>query len=139
MGFSSPVKVNLKTLNLSKVYDYVSQVVDYEDLEQLGSAINAARLALFQLNDKLNEAERLHKEAEIAYEREWRRQYLNCHEKTEKAKTCYCDIMCENLENDVIATDHVVKQLTRATSILRAELQTLQAVGNNIRQQLKME
>lgn len=137
--FSKPSSVNLKTVNLKNLYDYEDSIADYETFDQLGQAITQARLSLFVVTEKLNKAEVAHRIAKTEYDRTRARMYLQCNERTERAKEAYCDIMCEELEDKVIASESVIKQLNRLSFTLREELQALQMLSNNFRQQLKME
>jgi predicted RNase H-like nuclease (RuvC/YqgF family) len=122
-----------------QIYDHTEQIADYEDLEALGHAITAARIALFTLTEKINEYERKEREAKVRYDRAFRRAYLESIEKTESQKRMRAELTCENLENEYIAADQLKSELVRMSHSLRLELQTLQTVGNNIRQQMKME
>lgn len=129
----------LKKWSQSTYYDFESEIVDYESLENLNRSVNAARLALFKVAEMTNNYERLEREAKLKYERSYRREYLASTDKTETAKKARAELMCEELENEYIAHEQVKIELMRMSNTLRLELQTLQAVGNNLRQQIKME
>ena len=129
----------LRQWNSSQLYAYNDISADYESIEELNSAINKARKALFEINDKINGAERQERIAKTKYEREHRRAYLGSNEKTEAARKARADLLCEELENDTIIYEQVRGELVRMSNAIRLELQTLQSLGNNIRQQLKME
>lgn len=129
----------IKKWKSSKFYDYENEIFDYEQIEQLNSAIRSARYALFEITDKINDYERAEKLAKTKYDREWRRAYLNSNERTESAKKARADLLCEELENNVIVFEQVRGELARLSNSIRLELQTLQALGNNLRQQIKME
>jgi hypothetical protein len=128
-----------KKWSQSTYYDYSTQVVDYDSLDQLNSSITAARLALFKVAEMINNYERLEKESKLNYERSHRRAYLASTEKTDTARKARADLQCEDLENEWLMNEQVRIELTRMSNSLRIDLQTLSAVGNNIRQQLKME
>ena len=130
---------NYKKWNSEAFYNYADQINDYEDLEGLSHAITQARIALFKVTDQINKYDRLAKGKKIEYERAYRREYLRSVERTENLKKARADLACENLENDYLVNEQLVSELIRLSNTLRLELQTLQAVGNNIRQQLKME
>lgn len=134
--YSMPV---MKRWSSNRFYDYENIVSDYESIEKLNSAINSARTALFEINDKINSAERNERTAKTRYEREHRRAYLGSNEKTEAARRARADLLCEEIENDAIVYEQVRGELVRMSNAIRLELQTLQALGNNLRQQLKME
>lgn len=128
-----------KNWDSSRFYDHENTIVDYETIDDLNSAIKSARIALFELTNKINMYERAGKEAETAYKREWRRAYLKSSEKTESAKKIRADLLCEESENKMIAYNQVCGELTRMSNAMRLELQSLQGLGNNLRQQMKME
>jgi hypothetical protein len=121
------------------VYDYVNQISDYESLEKLAIATNAARLALFKVNEQINKFERNEKAAKVQYDREFRRAYIGSMEKTDNMKRMRAALACEDLENLHLYATQVKEELVRMSFTLRTELQTLQSIGNNMRQQLKME
>lgn len=129
----------LKKWSQKTYYDFEEQIVDYESLEKLNNAVNQARKALFRVADMINNYERLEREAKINYDRTYRRAYLSSTEKTETAKKARAELVCEELENEYISHEQVKIELIRMSNTLRLELQTLQAVGNNLRQQMKME
>jgi hypothetical protein len=130
---------SLKRWGSKTFYDHEEMIVDYETLEELNNAVNAARKALFIVTDKINKYDRLEREARIEYDRTYRRAYIASSEKTENAKKARAELMCEELENKYIAHEQLKVELGRLSQTLRLELQTLQAVGNNLRQQMKME
>lgn len=130
---------SIKNWKGSRFYDYENHIFDYEQIEELNSAIKSARFALFELTDKINECERVERVSKVKYEREWRRSYLNSNEKTESLKKARADLLCEELENKVIVYEQLRGELNRLSAAIRLELQTLQGLGNNLRQQIKME
>lgn len=136
VAYSMP---RMKNWKVNSVYDYDSNIYDYENIENLNSAINRARNSLFQITERINDYERREKIAKTKYEREWRRAYLKSNEKTESAKKIRADLECEELEDNTIVYEQVRNELNRLSNAIRLELQTLQALGNNLRQQLKVE
>lgn len=122
-----------------QIYDFANQISDYQDLSALGHSITAARIALFRITEKINEYERKEREAKLYYDRAYRRAYLTSIEKTEAQKRMRAELACEDLENAYIAAEQLKSELIRTSHALRLELQTLQTVGNNLRQQMKME
>jgi len=136
------VKMNLPNFRVwktSRYYDYDNQVTDYESLEELNSSIQQARLALFRVMDDINTFERHEKRAKAKYARQHRREYMSASGKTEALRKAQADLRCENLENDAFIYEQARLELTRLSNTLRLELQTLQTLGNNLRQQMKME
>lgn len=124
--------------SVKQVYDYKEQIVDYEDLSSLGVATNAARMALFTITEKINKVERQEKAAKMAYDRAYRRAYITSVEKTEAAKRMRAELTCEGLENELVHFEQLKAELNRVGHTLRMELQALQSVGNNLRQQMKI-
>lgn len=130
---------DVKKWRSSRFYDYENTIFDYEQIEELNKTIQKARLALFKITDEINKYERAEIVAKTKYEREWRRAYLNSNERTESMKKARADLLCEELENEAIVYGQLHSELNRLSASVRLELQTLQGLGNNLRQQIKME
>lgn len=139
-NFSIPELTSPKfaTWSTRQVYDYVKNIVDYEDLEDLGKAITQASIGLFKINEKINEYERKEIEAKTNYERQLRRSYLESSAKTEAQRKARAELSCELLENDLLEFKQIKTELVRYASLLRLQLETLQTVSNNVRQQMKL-
>lgn len=133
--YSAP---DFRQIETSEYFEYESQVIDYEDLPELNRVINLARIALYKTTVQMNECERLEAAKKLEYDRAHRRAYLSSTEKTETAKKTRADLYTENLENDWIAYKQAKSELMRISNTVRLDLQTLQAISNNMRQQLKM-
>lgn len=127
----------MKEWDVSDDYDYTAFVDDYTSLQELGASIAQARMALFTWTEKINNAERMERDARTQYERAFRRAYLLSTEKTETAKKERAALVCEDLENEWIMYDQLKKEFERASAAIRTELQTLQSIGNNLRQQMR--
>lgn len=123
---------------ISEYYDYSNLSADFEDLQELNKQTAHARIALFKLSQSINKAEHKAKTAKVKYERHYRRKYINSSEKTEAAKKVSAEIQVEHLENDYMYYEQIVIELNRAHYAVRQELAALQAVGNNLRQQIKV-
>lgn len=130
---------DFKKVSVQKLYNYVEQITDYGTLQELSNSINAARMALFKVTEQINHYERLEKESKLQYERAHRRTFMSSTEKTEAMKRARADLMNEELENQYIVNEQIKNELVRLSYSLRLELQTLQGVSNNLRQQMKME
>lgn len=129
---------NFKDWSSKKVYDFENEIVDYESLEKLNRTINQARLALFKTTESINRYDRAEAAAKLNYERAHRREFLRSTAKTESEKRQRASLMCEDLENEWLMQQQIKEELIRLSHTLRLELQTLQALGNNIRQQMKV-
>lgn len=139
---SETVKISIPTFkrwNIEQFYDYKKHIFDYEKIAELTTATDNARIALFEINEKINSAERKEKMCKVKYERAHRREYLKASNSTEAKRKAYADLQTEHLEDDVIVYEQVRMELVRASNTVRLELQMLQSVGNNLRQLLKME
>ena len=128
----------LKGWSAEKFYNYHSQVIDYEDLYRLNAAINEARMGLFRVTDTINYYDREERKLKTVYDREWRRAYITSHGRTDAERRLRADLACEALEDDMIVAQQLKAELIRVSSTIRMELETLQSVGNNLRQQMKM-
>lgn len=124
---------------IEKIYDYTNQIIDYHSLEELNGAINAARLALFKATKAINKYEREEKTAKLEYERAFRREFIRSVEKTSEGRRQRAELACEDLENKWLVAEQVKKEFERVSYSLRLELQTLQGISNNYRQQMRME
>lgn len=124
--------------NSRKVYDFENIISDYDSMEKLNHAITAARQALFKLNDGINKYEQEERAAKLAYDRAFRRAYLQSNEKTDSAKRSRAALKCEGLENAWITSDQIKNELVRMSFSMKSEIQILQTIANNLRQQLKM-
>lgn len=124
--------------DIIKLYDYENNIIDYEDLQRLDEAIKKTRLALFKATEKINSIERREKLAKTEYMRAYRREYLKSTEKTETAKKARAELKCEELENTWLVMDQVKNEVLRLSYTLKQELQILQTISNNMRQQLKI-
>lgn len=122
----------------SKIYDYDNEILDYESLEDLNRTINQARIALFKTTDAIGKWEREEKEAKLEYERAYRRELLRSTAKTAEERRARAELMCEDLENAWLVKAQVREELVRLAYTLRQELQALQGLGHNLRQQIKI-
>lgn len=141
LGVSGEYSIEIpsfKEWEISRYYDYSDLSADFEDLRNLNKQIAAARVALFKLSQSINKAERKAKTAKSLYERSYRRKYMESSEKTENAKKISAEILVEDLENRYMYYEQIVIEFNRAHFAVRQELSALQAVGNNLRQQIKV-
>ncbi len=138
LGRDGIVLPEFKNWRAKSVYDFETEIVDYESLEDLNRTINAARLALFKTTESINKYERLEKDAKLHYDRAHRREILKSTAKTADERRARADLMCEDLENEFILQAQIKDELVRLSHALRIELQTLQALGNNLRQQIRV-
>ncbi len=138
LGRESIKLPEFKSWTAKTVYDFEDEIGDYESLEKLNHTINQARLALFKTTESINKYERLERVAKLEYERAHRRELLKSTAKTADERRARADLMCEDLENEWLLQSQVKDELIRFSHTLRLELQTLQALGNNIRQQIRV-
>lgn len=119
-------------------YDYEGEIEDYESLENLTTTVNAARLALFKVTDEINEVERKAARFKLRYDRAYKRYYLSLHNvKPDSVRKMKAELKCEAFEDDLIVQEQLKSELSRLANSLRLELQALQGIGNNIRQQMR--
>lgn len=129
---------NFKEWKTKRFYDYEAAVIDYSTLEELNAAINAARIAAFKLNDAINIYERKAKEATINYDRAFSREFLLSTEKTESAKRMRAALKCELIENEKLQNEQIKDELIRTARVLNQEMNILNTLANNLRQQIKI-
>lgn len=128
---------DVKSVDFRKLYAY-ENAVDFETMEEVNRAIGEAKIALFEANNKLSRYEAKLAVAETGYKRAWRREYLSSGQKTDAARKTEADVNCEELEDEVIVHKQVREDLKRLAYALRIEMQSLQTVASNIRQQLNL-
>lgn len=134
----SIVLPQFKGIKITDAYNFEEEIVDYESIEALNRTINQARLALFKTNDSISRYERAEKKAKVEYERAHRRALLQSTAKTADERRARADLLCEDLENEWLLQSQIKDELIRFSHSLRLELQTLQTLGNNIRQQMRV-
>lgn len=119
-------------------YDYENEIEDYEALEDVTHSTNAARLALFRVTEEINTAERHVAQYKLAYDRAYRRYYLASGDvKPDSVRRMRAEMKCERFEDKLIVQEQLKSELSRMANSLRLELQALQGIGNNIRQQMR--
>lgn len=136
-AISEPTVPSFSKIETSLWYDYESIIMDYEDLQSLGKAVYDARIALFKITDLINRYERRETKARDTYNKAWRRAYIDSSEKTDASRKIRADLACEELEDELITNKQVKNELIRISGTMRLELQTLESIGHNLRQQLK--
>lgn len=125
-------------IDSSSPYDYDNNIYDYESMDHVTHAINKARRALFEITNDLNTVEAQHSRAKITHDRAYRRSYLDHHAiKPDSARRMTAEMECEEHEDQVIVYEQRKNELSRLANSMRIELQALQAISNNIRQQTK--
>lgn len=134
-GISLPKFKNWKIKN---AYDFENEIIDYESIDELNRSINQARLALFKTTESISKYEQLERLSKVEYERAHRRELLKSTAKTADERRARADLMTEDLENTWIEQSQLKEELIRLSYTLRLELQTLQALGNNLRQQMRV-
>lgn len=123
--------------NGNQLYNYSDLITDYSSFEEIEKVLVRARKALFVLNDKINEYERLEKISRKEYERQYRRAYLGTVEKTETARKARAELKCELLENEWMKHEQLKGELVRMSQTMKAEIQTLHTLAYNLRTQVK--
>lgn len=118
--------------------EYEPQFVDFETLEDLGRSINNARKAYFNLSKKFDKASRAYLSKEFIYSQAVRRSMVESKAGSVAAKKLEAEIENEHLELDMMKSKIVLDETRRALDLIRLELQTLQTVSNNVRQQLRL-
>lgn len=129
---------HFRTFTPSKILDVEQVINDYEDLEQVNSALLTVTKSLFRVNDMISEYERKHRAAKTEYERRYNRVMLHATGKTVRIREADATIMCESYENSVKVLEQMISELTREAWSLRTTLNMLEIYSNNMRQQMKI-
>lgn len=125
---------NVPTL---KYYNYNDNIKDYSNFESLDKAINEARKSMFHINELLNKSEREAKNADLEYERNFRREFLSSNERTDGAKRARAALVCEKFENKKIMANQYKDELVKMSFLMKTEFQALQIMANNFRAEIR--
>lgn len=128
---------DIKSVTFKKFYDY-ELFADFDDMISVNKAIFHAKKGLFQVNAYLAHYEAKVNKAKTIYNRQWRREYLKSNQKTDTARKVNADMQCEELEDDVIVFEQLREDFKKLSYNLKIELQTLQTISSNIRQQINI-
>lgn len=128
---------DIKSVTFKKFYDYEA-FSDFDDMLSVNKAIFYAKKGLFQVNAYLAHYEAKVNKAKTIYNRQWRREYLKSNQKTDTARKVNADMQCEELEDDVIVYEQLREDFKKLSYNLKIELQTLQTISSNIRQQMNI-
>lgn len=118
-------------------YDFEHNIDDYSDITALTEATNEARYALFRITNEINKTDREYAEAKAKWSRYYRRALLVSEAKTSTERKIYAEMRCEKLETPMLIAEQYREEITRMANAIRLELQTLQSMGHNLRQQLR--
>lgn len=114
-----------------------NMLIDYEDTNAINTTINALRVAMFQVSKWIVSAERRERIIKANYDRKLNREYLTSTEKTDARKKAYAALMCEEEENELIYIQQAKSEMVRYSRLLDKEMETINTLSNNMRQQLK--
>lgn len=129
-------EVSTPKLRIPTVEYNIDQYVNSSDnMDNHNRATNAARVALFKVTERLNDAERKMKAAKTEYEREFNRKLLLSTASTSSDRKTEASILTESLYDKYLVWEQLKSEYERHAAVLRVELQTLQGQGNNIRRQ----
>jgi len=95
-------------------------------------------MGLFRVTDTINYYDREERRLKVIYDRAWRRAYIESNGRTDKERQYRADMVCESMEDDWIVASQLKAELIKVSQTIRMELETLQSIGNNLRQQMKM-
>lgn len=119
-------------------YDFEENIHDYESMEEVSRALNNARLALFKINERINQYDRAAAAAKLKYDRVYRRYYLSgAGIKPESERKLRAELKSEKFEDEFIVNQQYKDELNRTANALRIELSALQAISNNVRAQVR--
>lgn len=125
-------------VNCNDFYFLSDNVADYEELKGISKSIYHARKALFDVTNMLNEAEHKESIAKNTYDKKFRREMIKADGKTANDRKVRAEMACEDEWDEYYYSSMTKKELERVSQMLRAELQTLQVISNNVRQQMRV-
>lgn len=126
----------IKFGNLSD--DYAPSFADFDDLQELGVRINAARKALFKVTEELNKRIVQLAGVSFKYESSVRRSYVTSNLKTAADRKMSAEIAAGDLEKEKIKLEAKVAELKSTAAFIKTDLEVLENVGHNLRAQMKL-
>lgn len=119
--------------------DETGQMSDYHTLVECERAMDKCRIAIFELSERLDKAERVCHEAQVLYKRKHNRAYLAAVASTESRRNAIADVMTERYENEVILREQYVKELNRRLRNLFTEMDALKNLAWSIRKEMSVQ
>lgn len=117
--------------------DYVPDAeVDFAELSEINRMLNRCRARMFRTSAALKAAQRSYGEAQIAYDRAMRRHMVTLSGGTEASRRAMAEILCEDLENDVIVMRQVVEECKKRSLDVRDDLKAVENLAHNARAQM---
>lgn len=110
--------------------------VDFAELSEINRMLNRCRARMFRTSAALKAAQRSYGEAQIAYDRAMRRHMVTLSGGTEASRRAMAEILCEDLENDVIVMRQVVEECKKRSLDVRDDLKAVENLAHNARAQM---
>lgn len=124
-------------VEIGNFYSLEKDATDYEDMVNLNKAIYDARVALIEVTNKINHLEYIESVTKAEYDKKLRNEILKADAKTATERKIKAEIACEDLFDRQFLAGKSKDMYKRIADTLRIELQALQVLSNNVRQQLR--
>lgn len=132
-------KINPNFAVTKTEYDISQHINDYESWEQLYKTQSEARAELFRLTELINQHDRRAAYYKIRMDREYNRLYLDdSNSSNATLRKISAEIKIEKIADKFYYHDQLKKEYERMAYTLRMEMQMIQSLGNNLRQQARM-
>lgn len=112
------------------------QISDYYDMESIHNQVRSARLSLYRIISGQSDADKEAVILEQKYKRVWNRIYMTT-SGTDKIRSTMADIKSESYQNEFLAAQIKVRELSRRAQFLRDELRVLESLANDYRQMIR--
>lgn len=110
-----------------------------QDPSLINEALIRNVLDLKEVNNQLDKIDREKTKAELMYKHKFRESYLGQSDsKNEAWKRNSAEMSCEKEEIQLVYLNELSKELTRKAQELRARLETLKTISNNIREEMRL-
>lgn len=117
--------------------DYVpDEQFDAHDLSDVNRELNRCRSRLFRISQALKGAQRNLADAELAYNRAYRRALIAVSGGSAETRKAYAEVQCEQFENDLAVARQVVEELKKRSMDARDDLKAVENLSHNVRAQM---
>jgi hypothetical protein len=115
-----------------------SQDIDYTDLASINRELVQLRIRLNQIRIEMRKADRYSTQARWNYEGKKKRLLISLSGGTEKTREAAAELLCEEEYSNYLVALNVAKEIQQHNRDLRAELDLLKEVSNNLRRMIDL-
>lgn len=111
---------------------------DAADLVAVNRELNRCRARLFRISAQLKAAQRVARDADLAYRRQMRRALVQVSGGSAEARRALAEVMCEPLENALVVAEQVAEEWKKRAVDARDDLKAVENLSHNVRAQLAL-